>query len=88
MEQNASDIMMYAYLSKDDDNWNVTVQFYNMSTEVMSHDERIYKKTYEISNIESIKQYDLHVGQAIYGDIVDDMFKISGVKVDSKNYQV
>jgi hypothetical protein len=88
MEQSASDIMMYAYLSKDDDNWNVTVQFYNMSTEVMSHDERIYRKTYEISNIESIKQYDLHVGQAIYGDIVDDMFKISGVKVDSKNYQV
>ena len=88
MQQSASDIMMYAYLSKDDDNWNVTVQFYNMSTEVMSHDERIYRKTYEISNIESIKQYDLHVGQAIYGDIVDDMFKISGVKVDSKNYQV
>ena len=87
MEKNA-DMIMYAYLSKDDDKWDVTIQFYNMSTEVLSHDQRIYRKKYDISNPESLENYDKHIGQAVYGELQDDKFYISSIKVDSKNYNV
>ena len=89
MEQNNSDLVMYSYISKNEEGkFNVTVQMYNMSTEVLGHDERIYRKEYEISNIESVANFELTQGQAVYGDIVDDKFKIASVKVDNKNYEV
>jgi hypothetical protein len=89
MEQNNSDLVMYSYISKSEEGkFNVTVQMYNMSTEVLGHDERIYRKEYEISNIESVANFELTQGQAVYGDIVDDKFKIASVKVDNKNYEV
>jgi len=89
MEQNNSDLVMYSYISKSEEGkFNVTVQMYNMSTEVLGHDERIYRKEYEISNIESVADFELTQGQAVYGDIVGDKFKIASVKVDNKNYEV
>jgi hypothetical protein len=89
MEQSTSDLIVYSYISKNDEGkLNVTVQMYNMSTETLGHDERIYRKQYEISNIESVADFELTQGQAVYGDIVDDKFKIASVKVDNKNYEV
>lgn len=85
-----SKIDMFAYLSKDkDDNWTVTRQLYDMSGNKAAT-ERISTVAHKIANkMFTIKLNQYYVGQKVYGKLLqDNTFYLSGVCVDTKNYDI
>jgi len=86
-----SSIEMYAFLSKDkDDNWTVTRQIYNMSADDLSVNERISKVQHAIANeLVTIQLDDYEPGQRVYGELLqDNTYHLTGVFVDSNNYDI